>query len=437
MTTVDFGKYKRIVQYFWDPEPTNDTAARSPIWCLGKEYKVSTKPRPPDATSTSLPDIKSASTGPARPANPVTPPDSTASSINSGRAYDEQDGGGGWPSPFLDDFEARIWLTYRSNFPTIPKSQDPKAASSMSLSVRLRSQLVDQAGFTSDTGWGCMIRSGQSLLANALVMLRMGRDWRRGSASLEERGIVSLFADNPKAPYSIHKFVEHGATACGKHPGEWFGPSATARCIQALTNDHESSELRVYLTGDGLEVYEDSFMKIAKPDGKSFKPTLILVGTRLGLDKITPVYWEALKSALQMPQSIGIAGGQPSSSHYFIGVQGQYFFYLDPHQTRPALPLPEKIEDYSQEDIDSCHTRRLRRIHIKEMDPSMLIAFLIRDEKDWREWRRAVQEVQGKAVIHVAEKEPPLQGLSTEREGAIDEVETFDDDDDDDTILNA
>jgi cysteine protease ATG4 len=20
--------------------------------------------------------------------------------------------------------------------------------------------------------------------------------------------------------------------ACGKHPGEWFGPSATARCIQ-------------------------------------------------------------------------------------------------------------------------------------------------------------------------------------------------------------
>jgi len=67
----------------------------------------------------------------------------------------------------------------------------------------------------------------------------------------------------------------------------------------------------------------------------------------------------------------------------------------------------------------------------------MLIAFLIRDEKDWKEWRQSVQEVQGKAIIHVAEKEPPLQGLGTEREGAIDEVETFDDEDDDDTILNA
>jgi cysteine protease ATG4 len=160
MTTVDFGKYKRIVKYFWDPEPTNDAASRSPIWCLGKEYKAS-KPMPSEQ---------------AHPAQPVTPPDSTASSVDSALAYGESGGSeeGGWPSSFLDDFEAKIWLTYRSNFPAIPKSQDPKAIPSMSLSVRIRSQL-ETAGFTSDTGWGCMIRSGQSLVANALVMLRMGR----------------------------------------------------------------------------------------------------------------------------------------------------------------------------------------------------------------------------------------------------------------------
>ena len=76
---------------------------------------------------------------------------------------------------------------------------------------------------------------------------------------------------------------------------------------RALTN-HDGSDLRVYVTGDGLDVYEDAFMNIAKPDGIKFHPTLILVGTRLGLDKVTPVYWEALKASLQMPQSIGIAG---------------------------------------------------------------------------------------------------------------------------------
>ena len=67
----------------------------------------------------------------------------------------------------------------------------------------------------------------------------------------------------------------------------------------------------------------------------------------------------------------------------------------------------------------------------------MLIAFLIRDENDWRAWRQAVQEVQGKAVVHVADKDPLLHTMGTEREGAIDEVETFDDEDDDETILNA
>jgi cysteine protease ATG4 len=43
---------------------------------------------------------------------------------------------------------------------------------------------------------------------------------------------LSLFADDPSAPFSIHSFVKHGSEACGKHPGEWFGPSAAARCIK-------------------------------------------------------------------------------------------------------------------------------------------------------------------------------------------------------------
>jgi cysteine protease ATG4 len=49
-------------------------------------------------------------------------------------------------------------------------------------------------------------------------------------------------------------------------------------------------------------------MAVAKPDGTTFHPTLLLVGTRLGIDKINQVYEQALISTLQMPQSIGIAG---------------------------------------------------------------------------------------------------------------------------------
>ncbi|KAH9904604.1 hypothetical protein F4778DRAFT_780576 [Xylariomycetidae sp. FL2044] len=423
-STVDIGR--RIVQMFWDPEPTNDIVRDQPVWCLGSSYSLNNRPSPKRESSPS-PETAAEAPIPAPTKLPETPPHSASSSLDSSLAYDEAPLGGGWPPAFLDDFESRAWMTYRSEFHPIAKSQDPKALSALSFSMRLKSQLSDQNGFSSDSGWGCMIRSGQSLLANAMAIQRLGRGWRRNTQDLEERKILSLFADDPKAPYSIHEFVRHGAAACGKYPGEWFGPSATARCIQALTNGTEPS-LRVYSTGDGPDVYEENFMKIARPDGVTFHPTVILVGTRLGIDKITPVYWEALVASLQMPQSIGIAGGRPSSSHYFIGVQGLYFFYLDPHYTRPALPYRENPADYGQDEIDTCHTRKLRRLHIKEMDPSMLIGFLIRDEEDWKDWRRSVKHVQGKAIIHVSDRDPVAH--MSEQGGAIDEVETLSDDDD-------
>jgi cysteine protease ATG4 len=231
----DLGRYaQRMVQMLWDPELTYDTSSKQPIWCLGKPYKDHEK--------------TASSPNPSPAAQQITPPSSTASSVESGVsiiAKTSEDGG--FPPAFLDDFESRVWMTYRSSFPMIQRSSDPKATADMSLSVRLRSRL-EPSGFTSDTGWGCMIRSGQSVLANSLVMVRLGRgkpysyprrartkcyiDWRRGSSIQEERKVVSLFADDPKAPYSIHKFVEHGAAACGKYPGQWFGPSATAHCIQ-------------------------------------------------------------------------------------------------------------------------------------------------------------------------------------------------------------
>jgi len=153
-----------------------------------------------------------------------------------------------------------------------------------------------------------------------------------------------------------------------------------------------------------------------------FQPTLIVLGVRLGIDRITPVYHPAIKQALEMPQSVGIAGGRPSSSHYFIGHQGDQFFYLDPHSTRPALP-----QQLSDEDVETCHTRRVRKVGIQEMDPSMLLGFLVRSREEFDEWRSAVESVQGKAIIHVHEREPKYT-LGVERAGAVDEVETWDED---------
>lgn len=308
MAMNDFERVGRnLVRTFYDPLPTNDS--NDPIWLLGQRYEPRLLPskQTPGATP-------SEQTPSPTPLSERTEDESWIRTSIDDKDRNESPNGqdpaqyGNWPSAFLDDFESRIWMTYRSGFAAIQKSQDPKATSAMSFRVRM--QNLASPGFTSDTGFGCMIRSGQCILANALQTLRLGRDWRYQSDPLavEHSNILSLFADDPKAPFSIHRFVEHGAAVCGKYPGEWFGPSAAARCIQDLVMRYKDADLRVYVSGDGADVYEDKLKQIALEADGEWKPTLILVGTRLGIEKITPVYWEALKASLQMKQSLGIAG---------------------------------------------------------------------------------------------------------------------------------
>ena len=56
----------------------------------------------------------------------------------------------------------------------------------------------------------------------------------------------------------------------------------------------------------------------------------------------------------------------------------------------------------------------------------MLIAFLIRDEHEWHDWRNSISSIGGKAVLHISDCEPVADGYGTDMRSAIDEVEAFD-----------
>lgn len=76
-----------------------------------------------------------------------------------------------------------------------------------------------------------------------------------------------------------------------------------------------------------------------KPIKWGSRPVVVLVGVRLGMEGVNPIYHDSVRDLFTFPQSLGIAGGRPSSSYYFLGYQGDSLIYLDPHHTRPAVPL--------------------------------------------------------------------------------------------------
>ncbi|CCH41822.1 putative cysteine protease atg4 [Wickerhamomyces ciferrii] len=420
MTTA--GSFQRVIELFWDKELEN-IYPEVPITVLGKTYSREIKESVilSESTGEDGSDIDKTI---RKDDNDIRANESRLSGLKDiwqtlrfHTAEDnEKDDLNKWPQEFIDDVYTRIWLTYRTKFS--PIDRDPEGPSPLSLNFFLRGQNydLDNEHFTTDCGWGCMIRTSQSLLANALLNLHIGRDWRyTGELNEMHNEIVSWFIDCPSHPFSIHKIVDKGKLLSNKKPGEWFGPSAAARSIQSLCNEFDSG-VKVYIGSDSGDIYENDVFKVAKDENGVFKPILILLGLRLGIDNINPVYWDSLKAILNSKESIGIAGGRPSTSHYFFGFQGDHLFYLDPHLPQPALlhddqldtSVSESTEIVSSLDVNSVHTKKLRKIHLSEVDPSMLLGFLIKDENEWIQWKEKVQNSPTKtSVIHISPDHTP------------------------------
>ncbi|KAF9540727.1 Cysteine protease atg4b [Mortierella hygrophila] len=299
-------------------------------------------------------------------------------------------------SLFMMDFQSRLWFTYRKDL-----------------------ERIEPSFYTCDSGWGCMMRTGQSLLAQAFVQVLMGREWRvhhhdQPQPTQRRQGrrykeIVSWFVDEAERPYSIHRIAKQGL-ALDKRIGEWFGPSTVAHALKRLTKSHNDCPLKVIVPMDGT-VRVSAVLRAASshytpqlsttavsstspspsPDPilrptptplqtQAWRPVLLLIPARYGLDKVTGKYIANLKRLFRMPQFLGIAGGRPNRSLYFVASQGDELFYYDPHFVKQRV-TPEELDSCP---MPSFHCPVVRTMHISELDPSMLLGFLIqsRDELD-------------------------------------------------------
>nr|DBA23830.1 TPA: hypothetical protein GDO54_014708 [Pyxicephalus adspersus] len=253
------------------------------------------------------------------------------------------------------DFVSRMWLTYRRDFPALEGTQ-----------------------LTTDCGWGCMIRSAQMLLAQALLVHLLNRDWfwpealithfvemdpiRSSSPSnmrpfppslsascqpsriptpweslphrrvLQHphqeqihRDILKWLADHPNAPFGLHHMVKLGESL-GKKAGDWYGPSIVAHILRkALENSSQVPELSVYVSQD-CTVYKADVEQLLDPEDSlsgnkhGGRAVIILVPVRLGGEHFNPVYKQCIK-VLSSPAAeekypvFSISDGQAQEFH--------------------------------------------------------------------------------------------------------------------------
>ncbi|KAK1788022.1 hypothetical protein P4O66_016496, partial [Electrophorus voltai] len=303
-------------------------------------------------------------------------------------------------SELLSDVHSKLWFTYRKKFSPIGGT-----------------------GPSSDTGWGCMLRCGQMILAQALVCQHLGR---------AQMGVGE-----------------------GKSVGEWYGPNTVAQVLKygklALFDDWNS--LAVYVSMDNTVVIEDisKFFYLSwkqccqgawprsgaygwgesQPSDRSWsgrgraeeagpvpypcsqqargwRPLLLLIPLRMGINNMNPVYIQALKECFKMPQSCGVLGGKPNLAYYFIGFIDDELIYLDPHTTQLAVDS----ETGTPVDDQSYHCQRSpHRMKITSLEPSVALGFFCRSEEDFDGWCSQVQQElvrkRNLRLFELVEKHPP------------------------------
>ncbi|KAI1700664.1 peptidase family c54 domain-containing protein [Ditylenchus destructor] len=244
---------------------------------------------------------------------------------------------------------SRLWFTYRKNFPAIGGT-----------------------GPTSDRGWGCMLRCGQMLLAQALSIVHLGRNWQWQLKSQDPnyRRLLAMFQDKRTSLFSIHQIAQMGVSE-GKPLGQWLGPNTIAQVLKKLVVYDDWSQLAVHVAMDNILISDDvrimaaqddlnfasmkssngsetdeSQMQIQRRDWK--RPLLVIVPLRLGLTAINKCYLPAIKEFFKLPQCAGILGGRPNHAVYFYGCAGDKLIYLDPHTCQEVVELRNTSSKYPE-----------------------------------------------------------------------------------------
>ena len=142
-------------------------------------------------------------------------------------------------------------------------------------------------------------------------------------------------------------------------------------------------------------VLYDPLLNPPQPSSDPTQPwttaVLILIPLRLGLDSLNTAYMEALQKVFEFPQCVGIIGGKRAHSVYFVGAQGSTMHLLDPHTVHPTAKVSSGFPSATHLRTMHCSTPLV--IEMANIDPSLAIGFMCRDQEDYADFCERVNTV--------------------------------------------
>lgn len=232
------------------------------------------------------------------------------------------------------------------------------------------------------------------------------------------RKILRWFGDvqSRNSPFSIHTLVGL-SKASGKKPGDWYGPGAVAHLLRqsfklAAAENADLENITVYVAQDCAVYLQDIFDecvinerivrapwqktesetsgtgdKSTKDKNTQWRSLILLVPLRLGTERLNQIYGDCLKAMLSLDYCIGIIGGRPKHSLYFVGYQEDKLINLDPHYCQDTVNV---LDDGF--DVTSFHCRSPRKMKLRSMDPSCCIGFYLRTRLEFERFVTNVQQ---------------------------------------------
>ncbi|KAK3881551.1 hypothetical protein Pcinc_014023 [Petrolisthes cinctipes] len=130
---------------------------------------------------------------------------------------------------------------------------------------------------------------------------------------------------------------------------------------------------------------------------ENWRSVLIMVPVRLGGESLNPIYHPCIYSLFTHDLSVGIIGGRPKHSLYFVGFQEESLIHLDPHLVQDAVSVTQ-----SNFPLTSYHCPAPRKMALSRMDPSATFGFYCHTRTDFLRLMEELPEL-------VTPKEPGLE----------------------------